>query len=195
MYPGASDPVGYGLGGTLQNPVSSPFNWSEFNTNGMNASNPLGDRRFVMSSGPVSMLPGAVNYMTVGLVWSRASSGDQFASVQTLNTAVDQIQALFDNCTFYTLNALSIFERGATSRLSIYPNPAKDVVYLKGEMAGATEAVVSIYSLNGQLIAKSTQSTANQSEIAIDIQGLTAGMYLVQAQAGSQTLMGKLLVR
>lgn len=195
MYPGASDPAGYGLGGTIQNPISSPFNWSEYNTNGMNASNSPGDRRFVMSSGPTTMLPGAVNYMTIGLVWSRASSGDQFASVQTLNTAVDQIQALFDNCSFYTLNALSIFERGATSRLRIYPNPAQDVVYLKGDMADATKAVISIYSLNGQLIAKTTQSTANQREIAVDIQSLRAGMYLVKAEAGSQILIGKLLVR
>lgn len=195
MYPGSSDPVGFGLGGSPQSPVTAPYNWSEFNSNGLNASNTPGERRFVMSSGPTSMLPGAVNYMTIGLVWARAASGDQFASIQTLNTAVDQIQALFDNCSFYTLNALSIFERGATSRLSIYPNPAKDVVYLKGDLAGATEAEVSFYNLKGQLISTTTQLIGNQTEIQIDIQGLSAGMYLVKAKAGSQTLMGKMIVR
>ncbi len=195
MFPGASDPVGYGQGGSIASPVNSPFNWSEFNIDGSNTSNTPADRRFVMGSGTTTMFPGAINFMTIGNVWSRASSGDQFASVQSLNTAVDQIQAMVDNCSFYTLNAPSIFERESTSKLSIYPNPAKDVVYLKGDMTDARQAVVTIYNLNGQKIKSFTHEVNHQTEIPVDIQELSAGMYLVQAQAGAQTFMGKLLVR
>jgi hypothetical protein len=42
--------------------------------------------------------PGAVNNITVGVVWARASAGDPFASVSSLQRADDKAQSLFENC-------------------------------------------------------------------------------------------------
>ena len=67
--------------------------WSE-----VTAANTPGDRRFLQSSGPFDLLPGAVNYVTFGLPWARTSSTDQLASIPLLKTADDKAQALFDNC-------------------------------------------------------------------------------------------------
>lgn len=92
MFPGDSDPIGWGTGG---NPQSS---WTE-----VTAGNTPFDRRFIQSSGPFTLTPGAVNNITVGVVWSRATSGGANASVETLRTADDKTQALFDNC-FQILN-------------------------------------------------------------------------------------------
>ncbi|MCD6019254.1 MAG: hypothetical protein K0S53_2375 [Bacteroidetes bacterium] len=63
-----------------------------------NESTVAGDRRFMQSSGPFTLLPGAVNYITVGLPWARTTSTDPKASIPLLKIADDKAQALFDNC-------------------------------------------------------------------------------------------------
>lgn len=63
-----------------------------------NESGVAGDRRFMQSSGPFTLLPGAVNYVTVGLPWARTTSTDPKASIPLLKIADDKAQALFDNC-------------------------------------------------------------------------------------------------
>lgn len=87
MFPGETDPLGWGTGGLPQAP------WTE-----QTANNPPNDRRFVQSAGPFILKPGAVNNITVGVVWARANSGDPFASVEVLTRADDKAQALFENC-------------------------------------------------------------------------------------------------
>ena len=67
--------------------------WTE-----VTAGNTPSDRRFMQSSGPFDLLPGAVNYVTVGLPWARTSTTDQNASIPLLKIADDKAQALFDNC-------------------------------------------------------------------------------------------------
>ncbi|MFM7699683.1 MAG: T9SS C-terminal target domain-containing protein, partial [Bacteroidota bacterium] len=56
------------------------------------------DRRFVQSAGPFTLQPGAVNYVTIGVVWARASSGGARGSFNLLLKADSKSQALFDNC-------------------------------------------------------------------------------------------------
>ena len=87
MFPGNTDPLGWGTNGNPQP------NWTE-----QTANNTPNDRRFVQSAGPFILKPGAVNNITVGVVWARSSAGDPFASVETLRRADDKAQALFENC-------------------------------------------------------------------------------------------------
>ncbi|WKZ74779.1 MAG: T9SS type A sorting domain-containing protein [Vicingaceae bacterium] len=88
MFPGNSDPLNWATKG-----ISAGTNWTE-----ETAGNVAGDRRFIQSAGPFTLLPGAVNDITVGTVWERATSGGPFASVEKLRIADDKAQALFDNC-------------------------------------------------------------------------------------------------
>ena len=62
------------------------------------AGNPPADRRFLQTAGPFTLLPGAVNFITTGVVWARASSGGPLASIPLMQAADDKAQALFDNC-------------------------------------------------------------------------------------------------
>ena len=87
MFPGDTDPLGWGTDGNPQAP------WTEQSSN-----NTPNDRRFVQSAGPFVLKPGSVNNITVGVVWARATSGDPFASVEVLRKADDKAQALFENC-------------------------------------------------------------------------------------------------
>lgn len=87
MFPGDTDPLGWGTGGNPQAP------WTEITSN-----NPPNDRRFVQSAGPFILVPGAVNNITVGVCWARANGGSPFESVSSLQRADDKAQALFENC-------------------------------------------------------------------------------------------------
>ncbi|GAB4250054.1 MAG: hypothetical protein Kow0079_03030 [Vicingaceae bacterium] len=98
MFPFDSDPLNWATLG-----IPQPFLWSEEDYDGAGNSNTPNDRRFLQSAGPFTLLPGAVNDITVGVVYARALSGGPFASVQELRTADDKAQALFDNC-FKVLN-------------------------------------------------------------------------------------------
>jgi hypothetical protein len=95
MFPGDTDPCNWGTGGT---PPNDGFNqngkyWTEESENNQPA-----DRRFMQSAGPFDLAPGAVNYITVGIPWARATSGGPWASVLLLRVVDDKAQALFDNC-------------------------------------------------------------------------------------------------
>ena len=91
MFPGDSDPNGWGIGGDCGNVLSRP-SWSE-DTEG----NIPADRRFLQSAGPFTLSPGAVNDITVGVIWARASSGGPMASVNLVRVFDDKAQALFNN--------------------------------------------------------------------------------------------------
>jgi hypothetical protein len=88
MFPGDTDPCGWGQGGIVM-----PDSWSE-----TDEQNPVGDRRFVQSAGPFTLEPGAVNDITTGIVWARATGGSEFESVEQVRIADDKAQLLFDNC-------------------------------------------------------------------------------------------------
>ena len=90
MFPGDSDPCNWGTGGL---PPNGPKYWTE-----KEAGNQPEDRRFMQSAGPFTLEPGAVNYITVGIPWARATSGGAWASVELLRIVDDKCQRLFDNC-------------------------------------------------------------------------------------------------
>lgn len=61
------------------------------------AGNTPGDRRYIQSSGPFTLEPGAVNFVTVGVVWARATTGGSTGSLGLLRLASDKAQKLFNN--------------------------------------------------------------------------------------------------
>ena len=67
-------------------------NWDE-----TTAGNTPSDRRFLQSAGPFTLEPGAVNYITVGVVWARGDNG-ALSSVEAMKDADIMAQDLFDNC-------------------------------------------------------------------------------------------------
>ncbi len=90
MFPGDSDPCDWGTGGA---PPNGPKYWTE-----QTAGNQAFDRRFMQSAGPFTLESGAINYITVGIPWARATSGGTWASVELLRIVDDKCQRLFDNC-------------------------------------------------------------------------------------------------
>lgn len=62
------------------------------------AGNAPADRRFIQSSGPFILEPGAVQRLTVGVVWARTSFGGAEGSLKLLKQASRAAQELFNSC-------------------------------------------------------------------------------------------------
>lgn len=86
MFPFDTDVCGWGTSANVQDA------WSEESVD-----NSPGDRRFVQSAGPFSLEPGAVNDITVGVVWADANS-TPWESVEAVRKADIKAQRLFENC-------------------------------------------------------------------------------------------------
>jgi len=95
VFPGDSDPCNWGTQGA---PPNGGYNQNGFYWTEETADNNPDDRRFMQSAGPFELRPGAVNYITVGIPWARATSGGPWASVELLRVVDDKCQKLFDNC-------------------------------------------------------------------------------------------------
>lgn len=91
---------GNGFGGTT--PAKAMFDgdptlgkaggWTE-----LTAGNRPADRRFLQSSGPFQLRPGARNRVTIGVIYARASSGGAIGSLNLLKLADDKAQKLYNN--------------------------------------------------------------------------------------------------
>jgi hypothetical protein len=68
-------------------------NWNE-----KEAGNSPADRRFIQSSGPFTLEPGAVQRLTVGVVWARTDFGGADGSLRLLKQASRKAQDLFNSC-------------------------------------------------------------------------------------------------
>ena len=95
MFPGDTDPWNWGTQGT---PPNGGYNTGDKYWSEEQCQNAPSDRRFMQSAGPFTLEPGAVNYITFGVPWARATSGGAWASVELLRVVDDKCQALFDNC-------------------------------------------------------------------------------------------------
>lgn len=93
MFPGDTDPNGWGTRGVTLN---SLFPWSESEPTPGGTPNPPDDRRFLQAAGSFTLQPGAVNYITTGVVWARSTSGGPLASVKLVRLADDKAQLLFN---------------------------------------------------------------------------------------------------
>jgi hypothetical protein len=92
MFPGTSDPLHWSTDGEDM-AGAFPDGWDESTNN-----NPPGDRRFVQSAGPFTLKPGAINNITVGIVYGRSTDGGLMSSVDAMKKADTKAQALFDAC-------------------------------------------------------------------------------------------------
>ena len=123
MFPYDSDPCNWGTGGMTPGGGfnQNGFYWSEETGSNGTPNDPY-DRRFMQSAGPFTLKAGAVNYITFGVPWARATTGTAWASVELLRKVDDKCQSMFDNC-FKVLdgpNAPDLTIRELDRKLIIY---------------------------------------------------------------------------
>jgi hypothetical protein len=159
MFPGSSDPKGFGTNMVPQNP------WDEASVGNVPA-----DRRFIESAGPFTLKGGAVNTITIGVVWARTTQGGNLASVALMKGADSKAQKLFDRC-FKTLDGpsapiLSIQEMENQLILS-WTNPKGSNNYKEGykEDPNNSSSADSAYRFEGYKIYQLKDATVSATDL------------------------------
>ena len=161
FYPGSSDPIGYGMGGTPQNPMVQP-EWSE-----ITAGNIKGDRRICMSAGPFQLVPGSSVHYTIGnLVAFGGTNLENIAQLGLISDSLDQYRP--------TLIPTERKENIGETTLSIFPNPGSEVVLFECQ---STIKKLIIRDLQGRLV---FQSMPERTLVSTNLEMLPSGIYSVQ---------------
>jgi hypothetical protein len=136
------------------------------------------------------------------------AAGQWSNTVIPLPTAANQSQVLvrfrainqygnllyLDNVNLGQLTSLKQYAQ-STGSFDLYPNPASSSATLKIYSASEQKAHVSVYNMLGQLVKNmDANMTQGISETRIDLSQMTAGMYNVVLQTGSNTFIKKLSV-
>ncbi len=104
------------------------------------------DKRGLHTAGPFSLAPGALNFITTGVVWARNfASQDLFASVNDVIIGDDKAQQLFDNC-------FQILDGPASPEIEIVELDREIVINFKPESAFTSKTIG--YSQKDPLIPK-----------------------------------------
>lgn len=119
-------------------------------------------------------------------------------SLDSFLTAVTNVipEALLQVTTWPTHDLFSGINENNTQNiyLSVYPNPCDDAVVVKFFSSEQSEAIISVYNLQGQLLSSSAipfHQGINKSKI--DMKGLPSGMYLIRLVTGSRTQYVKVI--
>lgn len=97
--------------------------------------------------------------------------------------SIDASRVYSDPSTAHTLGVKDVVDR---ELFTIYPNPASDRVFIKGEKVSAVE----MYSIDG----KKLNVTLNADQ-SVDISGLTKGGYLLKVKIKDQWTIKKLIIK
>lgn len=160
--------------------------WTEFTT----GTSP-GDRRFVESSGPFSIAPGAETIIDFAYVftWDSTAPNGLTTSIARNISDLQRIKYWFDTDSFPSCLLLNVGVEESVEnnmQLAVFPNPV------------STELIVNCYSLTGKEIQKMEikifdiigtevlqSSIFNfQSSIKLNVKNLSSGLYILQLKAG-----------
>jgi hypothetical protein len=181
MFPGDSDPIGWGIGGTPSAP-SPQTPWFETAT--------PGDRRGMASSGPFTIQPGQEMCVDLGFVYGRGNNGP-ISSADVMRQNADSVKAFYlgnSPCTC-VINPLSVNEISNQLVVQFYPNPASDnVTVLYNPENG--KATVEIYDMTGKMIATETISKAST---VVDMKNFAPGIYMIRITDGKSSGAARIL--
>jgi hypothetical protein len=180
IYPGASDPMGYGTGGTAMP------SWSE-----STAGNIPGDRVAHGTFGPFTMFPGEINEVEIAYVFAQAGSGGSSASHALLTSYADYLRANVDNdsmsCGCDGLTSITDQET-ENNLFSIFPNPSFEQVFVSLSESGS-EYLLTISDVTGREI--SSQVIHNNE--SLNVTALSKGIYLFRISDGKNTQVKKFI--
>ena len=218
MFPGNSDPEGIGTNGLITSEDwEEPEGWTE-----ENAGHTPGDRYFVQSIGPFQFHSGDVINLNYAFVWSRASEGDNLASVEKLFTDAQIIQDFFDTYNFTCLVQLGTYncevngcedpQNGTGSystfeecekncdvsifetdfKANIFPNPSSNLFFVEFYSTGQIE--LSVTNILGEQVYFESVKSIGDISTQIDLSNYSKGVYNLTIKASNGISNHKLIL-
>jgi hypothetical protein len=88
---------------------------------------------------------------------------------------------------------------GTTDRnaLQVYPNPATDKVQVRLDLASASDVVLTLRAVDGRLVkqVRLGRLGSDVEKIALDVQGVRPGHYVITVQAGERVQSTSLVIQ
>jgi len=170
MFPGNDDPAG------------RP-EWSE-----ITSGNVPGDRRFLMTTGPVTLASGATQSVDYAIVYSRTSSS-AIPVLPKLESDVKRVKNWFNTNHFpscLSVNGINEVNKNTEQKFSVYPNPANNILSVNFS-AKNKQVSFEIIDLTGRVVNK---GSIIDSE-SISIQSLETGLYIIRLLDGNEIHFAK----
>ena len=95
---------------------------------------------------------------------------------------------------FSTPPTVSLKELTVAKKITIYPNPATDFIYIENKANEKYNGSINIYDINGRLILN-RQITNDDSVVRIDLKSFKSGMYLLEVIKQNEILQNRLIIR
>jgi len=187
MFPGSSDPSGYGTNGVPQSP------WDEYS-----AGNTPSDRRFVMSSGPFSFSSGEITYLDFAIVYTRDPIPASFPRNFAYNLAEVQKVKNWWNSNTYPSNCVGPNgipdPAGQPAQgLVLYPNPAEVGFFVDVNIRKPHAPLhYEMKDVTGRILKSGTLSVSGQY---IALNGVARGMYFIHVYGDGFSASAKLIHR
>jgi len=161
--------------------------WNEFN-----AGNPPEDRRFIMSSGPVSLNVGDTLTFDIAYVfsWDSLSPNGLTTSIARNQADLDKVQYWFDTNTFPSCDVYSVSlpERSQPENITLFPNPSlQNVKVISGDKQ-LIDHDYFIFNLQGAEVAKGRLNSGG-----IDLSKLSSQPYFLRIELPSGPITQKLI--
>ena len=87
---------------------------------------------------------------------------------------------------------LTNIETGEKETIKVYPNPAKDYVYVDIEATNFEKGEIELFDMQGKLVKKAKLSAKQGNRV--DVSNLNAGAYTYNVSLNDKTLSGKVIV-
>jgi len=151
--------------------------WSECGCN-----NTPGDRRSIITTGDITLLPGSVDHVLMALVTTNLDTNNGCPEA-----GFDSIKAVADTAWNYYYNSyLSVANVATGNALQVYPNPAHDQIAVENTSYTMGAETIIIYNVLGQVMPVPLYKSGKTW--TVDIGNLPNGLYdLLYSCAGVQT--------
>lgn len=190
MFPGTTDPLGWGTGGLPQQ------TWTE-----ITSGNSPNDRRGVGSSGPSTFKPGDVQELDFAFVFGRDynDSNSNQAGVVVMQQRIDAIRGMFANDTTPCGGFFSTAPEIKKDQIfTVFPNPASGKFTLSAQSGNISSAEV--YNFLGQNVFAINSFKAEHFSLPlggsawdIDLSSHPNGIYIIKIQSGKNIFTKKLV--
>lgn len=189
LYPGASDPNGYCIGGSPLNPVPMPA-WSE-----ITAWNTMGDRRFLANSGKTTLLAnGGLIDFDIALVFTQDSvalaNGALYNKVVSDNNKVYNWWKFNNAPSCMDLSGIGLKENKGTVKVLLYPNPANSALTIDAGNENELKEIKVVDILGKEI---HHQTINSQNKFILNVENYTSGVYLIQVKCTNGEFFGKFI--
>ena len=163
-------------------PVTGDF-WSELNLDRAGASGPVGERKFITTSGPFSMAPGDTARFRIGIIWARGESN--LDSVTKLKQHVRTVHSTTES--YYASRPLTPSPLPAEPNHVLgfkqnYPNPFSQTTTLSYSIPRPMQVRLAVYDMLGREVALLVESLQEAGVYTqpFEAGNLPAGVYIAQ---------------